>query len=40
MPHKRSSWLRSIAMGSGISVAWFAIGVLIYQESPQAQKAR
>jgi hypothetical protein len=33
MPRKRSSWLRSIAVGSGIFVAWFAIGVLFYQES-------
>jgi hypothetical protein len=35
MPHKRSSWLRSIAVGIGIFVAWFAIGVLFYQESPE-----
>ncbi len=35
MPHKRSSWLRSIAVGIGIFVAWFGIGVLFYQESPK-----
>ena len=34
MANKRSSWLRSIAVGIGIFVAWFAIGVLFYQESP------
>jgi hypothetical protein len=34
MPHKRRSWLRSIAVGIAIFVAWFAIAVLFYQESP------
>jgi uncharacterized membrane protein (DUF441 family) len=34
MPHKRRSWIRSIAVGIGICVAWFAIRVLFYQESP------
>jgi hypothetical protein len=35
MPHKRRSWFRSIAVGIAIFVAWFAIAVLFYQESPE-----
>ena len=35
MPPKRNSWLRTIAVGIGIFVAWFAIGVLFYQKSPE-----
>ena len=35
MPHKRSFGLKSIAVGIGIFVTWFAISVLFYQESPE-----
>ena len=35
MPHKRSSRVRSIAVGIGIFLAWVAISVLFYQDSPE-----
>jgi hypothetical protein len=38
MRHKRSSWLRTVAVGTGVFIAWFAIGVLFYQESPEDKR--
>ena len=35
MPHKRSSWIGSIAVFIGTFVAWFAIEVLVHQENPR-----